>query len=209
MPDYYWNPTTQHYENARTGEAVAQTQIREWIDQTITVSKGRVRDISEKFVAGEIDLPAWHTQIQGEIKLAHTAMSEIAAGGRAQFTPAQAGRLGQRLKEQYKYLSEFSNAVDRGDVLLGDGLIARSELYAEAERGTYEGIRRAEHVEFGFQMERSILGGGDNSCEECIEQDGLNWQPIGEMVAIGDRTCGPNCNCESEFSMVNLFDEGE
>ncbi len=142
MAKYYWNPTRQHYENAKTGEAVAHTQIREWVDTSVAGSKARVRSISEKFVAGEIDLPAWQTQIQAEIKGAHTAMSEIASGGRAQFTATQAGRLGIRLREQYKYLNEFGLAIDRGDVALGDGLIARSELYAEAERATYEGIRR-------------------------------------------------------------------
>lgn len=185
------------------------SQIREWVDQTIVGSKARVRSISAKFVAGEINLPSWQTQIQAEIKGGHIAMAEIASGGKAQFTATQAGRVGQRLRTQYSYLNAFGLAVEQGEVEKGARLMARSELYAEGLRPTYEGMRRGNMADAGFQMERSILGGGDNNCDECIEQEGMDWQPIGEMVAIGERTCLANCNCEVEYSMVSVFDGGE
>jgi hypothetical protein len=127
------------------------------------------------------------------------AMAEIASGGRAQFTPTQAGRVGARLRSQYGYLMRFSLDVETGSVSKAQ-LVARAELYAEALRGTYEGARRGNMMDAGFQMERSLLGGGNN-CDECIEQDGLGWQPIGAMVPIGSRTCLANCNCETEYQV--------
>ena len=209
MPKYHWNPTRQQYENASTGQAVAHTQIREWVDATVAGSKSRVRDISQRFADGKIDLPAWQTQIQAELKGAHVAMSEIASGGRAQWTATQAGRVGVRLREQYKYLNEFGLAIDRGDIDKGDGLMARSEMYAEAERATYEGIRRGQMLDAGFAMERNVLGNTDNNCEGCLAADAEDWVPIGTLDPPGERDCLSNCLCSLEYSMVSLEDGGE
>lgn len=180
---------------------VPAAKVREWIDEAVSRSRARVRRISERFVAGKITLPAWSTQVQAEIKVAHTAMAEIASGGRAQFTAKQAGRLGQRLKEQYKYLGLFSNAIENGDVKLGAGLIARAELYAEGERATYEGMRRGNHKDAGFEQERSMLGDGDH-CGECIDEEARGWVAIGELVPVGERQCLANCACEMSYQMT-------
>lgn len=207
VPRYYWNPSRQQYELARTGEAISPSQIREWIDQTVAGSKARVRAISEQFVSGEINLPSWQTRVQAEIKGGHIAMAEIASGGKAQFTPTQAGRVGQRLRTQYTYLNQFGLGVEQGLIEKGPKLVARAELYAEGLRATYEGMRRGNMMDAGFEMERSILGAAD-SCDECAEQEAQDWVPIGTLVPIGERQCLVNCRCEMEYSMVK-FEDGE
>lgn len=179
---------------------VPAAKVREWIDKAVAKSRARIRKLSERFVAGKITLPSWQTQVRTEIKVAHTAMAEIASGGRAQFTAKQAGRLGQRLREQYKYLAAFGNAVENGQVKLGAGLIARAELYAEGERATFEGMRRGNHKDAGFEQEHSLLGDADH-CGECIEEEARGWVAIGELVPVGERQCLANCACELDYKM--------
>lgn len=173
-------------------------QVRAWIDSAVAVSKERVGKISQRFVDGKITLPAWQTQIQAEIKAAHTAMAEIASGGRAQFTAAQAGRLGQRLREQYKFLSGFGLQVEQGLAGSPDQIVARAQMYAEAERTTYEAMHRAGMAAAGFEEERNILGGGDN-CEGCLDATAEDWVPIGTLTEVGSRNCLSNCNCEISY----------
>lgn len=198
MPQYFWDPSRQRYET-RAGRAVSPKQVRAWIDSTITGSRERVRNLTERFVEGRINLPSWATQVQAELKGGHLAMAEIASGGRAQFSPIQAGRVGARLRSEYAFLRNFALQVEQGLAGTPDQIVARAQMYAESLRGTYEGIRRGNMADAGFQMERSVLGVADH-CESCVGEADKGWVPMGELIAIGARTCLNNCACSIEFS---------
>lgn len=225
----FWNPTKQRYEDAQ-GKAIPPDTIRAWIDAAIVASIGIVGAISRLLLSGDINLLSWRNRIATELLHGHIAAGEIASGGRAQFTPTQAVRVGTRVTEQLDYLDNFAAEIASDKIAIpereiawqvpqqfdflvrpglqvavglpqpGSRIVSRSELYPEAIRGTYEGIRRGNHVDAGFTVERSILGGGGDSCEQCIEQEKAGWVAIGELVEIGQRSCLSRCNCTFHYS---------
>jgi hypothetical protein len=71
-------------------------------------------------------------------------------------------------------------------------------MYSEAGRNTFHHVERQEMEIRGMTEERSVKDERD-SCDECVEQDALEWQPIGEAVPIGERECLTRCKCSMDY----------
>ncbi len=112
-------------------------------------------------------------------------------------SPADYGRIGVRLKEQYKFLGKFAKQIE-GGLPLDGRFMNRVKLYSQSGRATYHSLEREEQAKRGMTEERCILGGNDH-CTECLSEAGKGWVPIGSIVLVGQRICKSNCRCHSEY----------
>ena len=130
------------------------------------------------------------------VKATHSAMSQLAFGGKEQMGARQRGKLGSLLVQQYGFLSRFLMGVQSGDDTPSPG---RSAQYGQSGWISYtESIAQREKYA-GMQEERSFLEPDADHCEECFQEAGKGWQPIGSLVPVGDRTCRANDQCEFEY----------
>lgn len=197
-PAFTFDDRTGRYRDVESGRLVGRQVVRLALDQVLESSAREMQALAEGLRNGSVSLGEWQTRMAREVKNVHLASGALAKGGWAQLSPADLGRIGQKVRTQYEFLRGFAAQVANGEQRLDGTLGRRVELYAEAGRGTYHAVEQREMQARGRTEERSLLGAADH-CEECVEQAARSWQPLGEMVPIGARVCKARCACSVDY----------
>lgn len=199
MPDYQWDGDARRFR-AQNGRFVPESTVRQELDGYITSKADRMAALSTQLQGGSLDLAAWQEQMLREIKALHVNASELAHGGRAQMSQADFGRVGRVLRDQYEFLRSWSNDIASGAAPNDGRLPARSRLYAEAARSTFESVRARDQRAAGVRFERNVLHASE-SCSGCRAENARGWVEIGSLVPIGSRSpCRVNCRCTVTYS---------
>lgn len=193
---FTWNRGKRAYFTS-AGDQIPARQVRQWTDLAIANSKQWSLDLTQQFKDRKISFESWITQMRDEVKGMHTALAQIGIGGTRQWGPADAGRLGARLRQQYDYLTQLGLQVESGHQLLDGTLDNRVGLFIESGRGTYEGMRRGLMADTGMTEEMRVLH-STNSCIDCPPLSDY-WAPIGTLPGIGESQCVSNCACTFEY----------
>lgn len=188
---FFWSPDRHVYLDANL-DLVPPRLIRSWVDQAIERTSERMARLTQRYIAGRIDFPTWRVAVQAELKAMHTGLAQIAIGGTEQWGPAQAGRLGARLRFLYGKLNSLGLEVEHGSVSDAE-LLNRIAMAVESGRGTFEGMRRGLMFDAGMSEEQRVLGAAAH-CTDCPPLSGY-WAPIGSLPGIGDSLCLSNCAC--------------
>jgi hypothetical protein len=174
------------------------------VNAVITRATEAMRELSEDMAARRITLGAWQERFAMELKNLHVASAMAGAGGLAQMTPADYGRVGQRLRFEYERLENFAQQLKGGNYTHGQ-LRNRVEMYCAAGNVSFEAARRDGAQRGGFTEERNRLGRNENHCqtkhgiEGCLDLAALSWVPIGTLPAPGHRVCKSRCMCSLQF----------
>lgn len=218
-PGFRWNPALRHgaggYIGA-DGRAVAATEVRRAIDRYLEANGRRMAEVSGQLQRGEIALSTWQRAMHRAIANTHMAAAAASVGGWAQMTPRDRGHAAQLIKQELHGLKKWAQqsrsgkrgglqqfAVDIENGLPLDGrFMQRTRMYAQAARHTYEESRRRRMDEAGMTQAKSIRHAQD-SCDGCITQAALGWQPLAELIPIGERDCLRNCKCTVEYRTQN------
>lgn len=188
---FFWSLERHAYLDANL-DIVPPRLIREWVDYALERTDERLARLTQRFIAGRIDYPTWRVAIQAELKAMHTGLAQIAIGGTENWGPAQAGRLGARLRFLYRKLNALGLEVEQG--LVSDAeLLNRIAMAVEAGRGTFEGMRRGLMLDAGMSEEKRVLGDTAH-CSDCPPISGF-WAMIGSLPGIGESACLSNCAC--------------
>jgi len=172
-------------------------RIRGYLDDVLDSSERDMLALGSRLQAGSISVAEWQLGMRDTLKSIHTASGALPQGGWAHMSPADYGRIGVRLKEQYKFLGKFAKQIENGLPL--DGRFNnRIKLYAQSGRATYHALEREEQAKRGKKEERNILGGRDH-CTECVGEANKGWVKIGTLKLIGQRICKSNCRCHAEY----------
>jgi hypothetical protein len=124
---------------------------------------------------GTINIQDWVVEMRGLIRDTYRAMYELAIGGRQNMTPADYGRLGGMLQEQYRYLDRFAADLAEGRLTLPQAL-NRARMYIESATQAFE---------------RAQAAGWVSPCRSTLGMEGLNAVRI--VDAIGRSAIGkPN-----------------
>jgi hypothetical protein len=205
MPSYRWEPgagVTGRYRDLRTGRFLPPATVRRELDAYLANSGDAVKALAEQLRGGQINLADWQTAMRQQIKMTQLNAQAAAVGGYNNMTPADYGRVGQRVRQQYGFLQEFARQIETGEQRLDGTLARRAELYIKTGRATYyDGVSPAA-VEAGATHIRSRLNPADH-CEECVFFDG-KWFALGSelWVPTGLRECRGNCRCSEEYGVV-------
>lgn len=151
--------------------------------------------LTESLNSGRISTSEWAVQMKENVRNLHSAMGQLAHGGKAQMRARQLGSLGATIREQNKYLSGFINEVDNGLIPQAN----RARMYADAGWVTYEKSIAFREKAAGMSEERSELDDSAQHCEDCPAEAEKGWVPIGELIPIGDRECLARCRCSLEY----------
>ena len=195
MPDYQWDPRLRRYIKPN-GKPLTPAEQRKIGLSIVAKSAGALEDLTQTYVDGAISFEDWAVGMREGVKATHSAMSQLAFGGKEQMGARQRGKLGSLLVQQYGFLSRFLLGVESGQENPAPG---RSAQYGQSGWISYtESIAQREKYA-GMQQERSFLEPRADHCEECFQEAGKGWQPIGSLVPVGDRTCRANDQCELEY----------
>jgi hypothetical protein len=194
MPSSYtWSEAVRRYRNTQ-GRFVPSGQVLKALEKDLNGLNLVTDKLTGDYRAGRISLDAFRAELMEIVKHVHLGSATLAKGGRAQMQPADYGRVGQIVREQYGFLDAWVKDIVSGEAPLDGRLTARARQYVTAARPTYVAVRQADVRETGFDQEKSVLSPAEH-CGDCISQDAIGWQPIGQMIPIGDRQCRSNDKC--------------
>ena len=193
---YAWQPsagTTGRYRDRATGRFVSELSVRGDLDKYIDAKNRGLDALTNQLRNREISLADWQLQMRAEIKSMHLNAAMVAKGGRDQMTPADWGRTGREVRNQYEYLDKWAADIASGKAPLDGRANWRAKLYGNASRDTYEQQRRVTAADMGNDEEMRVLHSSE-SCKGCIQYANY-WAPIGTLPRIGSQDCGVNCMC--------------
>jgi hypothetical protein len=155
--------------------------------------------LAGRWRAGTLNDSDFRIAMARAIKRGHVAAAAVAAGGKANLTPADLGAVGSKLRQEYTYLDKFVRGVD--DPSAYDNAAARAAMYGRAILATYEDTRRRAMRAGGATQERRVLGltAGDH-CDPCVSYAAMGWQPAGTLPGVGEACdCKSNCHCSFRY----------
>lgn len=148
------------------GTTTSTTTLRnEFIDE----AKGRLDDLAEQVIDGEISVQRWVTDFRRELKDIYVNEYTLAKGGAGNMTQTDWGSIGRQLKNQYEYLQDFAEEFAGEGKSLAQ-VQARSRLYAESASQAFE---RGKARSYGMSL-------GD----------------LPQYPGDGNTVCRTNCRCE-------------
>jgi hypothetical protein len=157
-------------------------------------------ELAEQLKSGAITVPQWESSMRDFLRTEYEAALILAKGGRDNVTFSDWGYEGSLLKKQYAYLSNFAKEISANPAAWMNGrLNARMNMYGESAYSALEDFRAREAAAQGCDEEENELGGADNNCDGCLEENGKGRVPIGALVPVGARDCISNCRCTIKF----------
>lgn len=196
---FRWNDVAARYIDAR-GRFVSRLDVRHSLDGALDTAQRRMIATAEDFRAGRITLEAWRAQMAVDLKEIHLYSAAIAKGGWDQMTPADFGRVGRILRDQYEYLNNFTMEIVAEIQALDGRFLSRVKLYAQSGRVTYHATDRSVQGDAGMTEMRNVLHPAEH-CGDCLDMTALDWIPLDDpdYLPIGGRQCLSNDRCTEEF----------
>ena len=190
---------TQNYDSyiKPNGKPLTPAEQRKIGLRIVSKSADALEDLTQTYVDGAITFEDWAVAMREGVKATHSAMSQLAFGGKEQMG-AKAAREARLTARAAIRLPQHASCmgVQSGEDTPAPG---RSAQYGQSGWISYtESIAQREKYA-GMQEERSFLEPDADHCEECFQEAGKGWQPIGTLVPVGDRTCRANDQCEFEY----------
>ena len=100
LKGYYWDASKAQYISKWNGQAVLERTILSktegYIDNFV---RPNIDGITQKFIAGQIDLATWQQRVARELKDGHRIALVIGRGGVDNVTFSDWGRMGSRLSK--------------------------------------------------------------------------------------------------------------
>nr|BAR25795.1 unnamed protein product [uncultured Mediterranean phage uvMED] len=196
--DWTYDPLVGRYRRP-SGKFMSEKAVIALVDGRIVELGKDLRRFTRMLINGNITLDQWQGSVREALKGAHIQATVLGHGGRARMGAREYGRIGQRLRAEYRYLQGFA-----GDVLAGrvsaPMALARIQLYAESVRGSYwEGTTLRQEKQ-GYSMMRRRLDPQAAHCDDCLRYAGAGLVPIGSLPMPGQRCeCRARCRCFVEY----------
>lgn len=193
-----WNADTGAWEwTAGSGNAgaVSSQLVYEEVTRHIQGMADTLQDLTRDLYAGDMGIAEWQAAVAQQLKNGHLSNAMFAAGGRDSMGAAEFGRVGQTLREQYAYLTNFAQGIANGDISEGQAL-SRINIYAGSANQSYYDQLRADNSGVGdadLPILRESPGDGNQQClGSCrcsieIRDDGAHW------IVHNDSESCPDC----------------
>ena len=201
VPEFRWNSKARRYISPN-GKFVKAERIRGALDAFITGTVDSIEVLSNRLVAGEITLAQWHSEMLLHVKNVNLAGGALESGGWYNLTSSDFGKMGNKIKGEYRFLQNFAEEIESGKQPLNGKLVNRAKLYGEQGRVTYYDFCTDAAKRDGFVEERSFLTPSE-SCEGCKGEASRGWVRLGTLIPIGDRDCLSNCNCFMQYRKID------
>ncbi len=124
----------------KPGTFIGERRLVGLRDAYIAGAKDATNTLAGQVARGDISVQQWTLAMRQEIRADFINEYVLAHGGRATMTPADWGRLGQRIQQQYRYLDGFANDIATGRYSEAQ-IAARARMYVEASSAAFEQAR--------------------------------------------------------------------
>jgi len=189
---YKWNDSAGRYRDA-SGKFVSFRRIRMALDDVLDGNERDMVRLAETLRDGGMSVGDFQRQMRTHLKDVHVASGALVKGGWKQLSQADLGRIGFRLKEQYRYLDRFAGELANTQVYDGN-LVRRTRMYAQSGRVSYHRIQRADMIKRGMKFEKNVLANAEH-CPDCLAETARKWVRIGTLSLVGTRQCRSNDRC--------------
>jgi hypothetical protein len=200
MAGWVWVEKVGKYRDS-AGHYLARDKVLSFVNESIAASDTAIGPLSAAAAGGSLSPADFNLLARAELKQEYLRQYMLGIGGRSRMTPADWGRVGSMLKEQYKYLGEFSKEIADGK--LSEAQIkARLHMYLNSSRSAYERAHSVNAKNLGMDEEAWLMGqvAGEH-CEDCLALNAKGWQPIGTFPIPGDgsTSCLTSCACSVDY----------
>jgi hypothetical protein len=193
-----YDRNTGRYRDEK-GKFLSKAAIDALVDGRINKLGTMLKRFTNMLIDGNITLDQWEGSVREAIKAAHIQAAIIGHGGRNGMGSAEYGRVGQRLREEYRYLQSFARDLLEQRSSRAAAL-ARIGLYASSVRASYwEGVSIRNEKQ-GLSLMRRILDPQAQHCQDCLDYAARGLVPIGSVPLPGQRcACRARCRCRVEY----------
>lgn len=165
-----WDAAKRSWRDGN-GRLLTPRQIAKLRDDLAAEVASLIRQETETFLAGDIELAAWRRNVERFIAEGTGSGYAFGRGGLANMTDGDYDRLARLLSEQTDVFGRFVAEVDAGN-LSGAQIAARAETYAGASVNAFE---QAQH-------------------QAAIGDSAADWE-LPCYPADGETDCLANCRC--------------
>lgn len=193
LPEFRWNQVARRYIDYQ-GRFVSEARIRSALDTYIDAQIATAKNVSIELANGNLTLGEWRTQMRVVSKNTNLAGGALERGGWYNMSNSDFGKVGRKIRDEYGYIENFASEIASGNQPLDGTLWNRATLYGDQGRVTYYDFADDTATQMGMDEESSRRTPAD-SCNSCIDEENKGWQPRGEIIPIGSRTCLSRCHC--------------
>lgn len=158
-----WDDRAKRYR-APNGRFIAAPKLVEIRDTFTGKLSERAGDLARALTDGDMSLGRWHEAMRDLVKHAYYDQYALARGGRGKMTPADRGRVGALVKQQYGYLRAFAEDIAAGKLTPAQ-IAARAKLYMAGGTQAYERSMAHDHgLLDGYELP-AYPGDGSTVCK--------------------------------------------
>jgi hypothetical protein len=196
--DWLYDPISGRYRG-ENGRFLSQKAIEALIDGRVNKLSTQLKKYTTMLADDSITIDQWQGSVREAIKTAHIQAAVLGQGGRDALSASDYGRIGQKLRQEYRYLERFVRDLLGGDVSSAHAF-NRIGLYAESVRSSYWEGTTVRQNQQGYSLMRRILDGQAQHCQDCIGYAQRGIVPIGSLPMPGQRCeCRARCKCTIEY----------
>jgi hypothetical protein len=199
MP-YRWEPNagvSGRYRDTSTGRYVQGATVRRELDRYLDTADP-AKALAEALRGRQVSVADWEVAMRRHVKNTHLNAIALERGGWANMTPADYGRAGQIIREQYGYLRGFAADIASGKQRLDGTLGVRAKLYSQAGRNSYYRSKAA-NMSDKVTHQMSVRSARD-SCRQCLDLDRKVFRIDDASFPLpGRRVCNHNCQCHLAY----------
>ena len=207
---YVWDPGSARYRDS-AGRYVARARIASLLERSINGRERRVLAGVQALADGAITPKVYAARTAELLKRQYLQNAALAAGGWDKLTPADYGRIGGKLRQEYRRLAGMANGLANGTVSLPQAQ-NRVHMYLGNARETFHHVERArlKPPKAGMtRLERRVLQPADH-CADCLAYAAQGWMPEGMLPVPGQASaCNGNCRCAIERKVIPAEDVGK
>lgn len=197
---FTFDPRTRRYRNVRTGRLVSGATVDDLSRKSINRISRRFYNLSSDLFANRISLGDWERTVARELKRLHIQQYKLGVGD---MTQRDYGILGARLRQEYRFLRNFSTEIAFGR-LSESQIRARLNQYVNATWGSYQRGKREGFTRAGIRWEKRLLN-SRIPCGDCPRYASMGWVPVGYLPNISQACeCGSNCKCTFVYSFASV-----
>jgi hypothetical protein len=191
---YTYNPVNRKFTKTRTGRQVTDQELAQYVKNISNESRRRMKKNTQQLIAGIILLGTWYAQMRDLMRALYKTIWILSIGGFVFDDDFSRNLFYAFVLLNFSYLDNFAEQLRDGRQPLNGFAMTRAGLYGSAGNGIWQNILLDQAMADGRTEGRRLLGPNENHCTDgdrpgCIEQAGLGWVPIEQVVKIGDAQC--------------------
>lgn len=195
---FKYNKVGGYYYVSETGRQYTMAQVSKIAGDYNKYAAQALDRLVERFLDGNLSLQRFQVLYRQGLKDAYVVNLQLARGGARNVTFSDYGRLGNMLKQEYRYFDNFVREIAQGR-FSRKYIIARMRMYGRGVGRAWELGKFFTAVETGKAEMRRITKSVER-CDDCLGYEAMGWQPIGSLPMPGvGSVCQTNCQCETEY----------